>query len=321
MTISMYETFIKFLLEKARKDTRIYFVIQDGGYGLIDEFVKEFPERIINVGIAEQNAISIAAGLSMSGKVVYVWNLIPFLIYRPYEQVRLNIAYMNTNVKLIGTGAGYSHGLLGTTHHAIEDIAIMRATPNMLVTSPGDTNELSAILEQSYTYDGPMYIRIGKTSDNILTVNTNLKDIKIGKATVITEGNSLALIVSGTTLHQGSIWVHELEKRNISVSLISIHTIKPLDKEFIMQLIDKRIPIVVLEEHNMIGGLGSAIAEVIASSGKGVPYLNMGVPDSFSHNIGKQDYQKLKMGLNNIETVINFVKDNEKKDILKYITD
>ncbi|WP_000175917.1 MULTISPECIES: transketolase family protein [Bacillus cereus group] len=315
MTLSMYQTFMKFLLEKARKDERIYFVIQDGGYGLIDEFVEEFPDRIINVGIAEQNAISIAAGLAMSGKIVYVWNLIPFLIYRPYEQVRLNIAYMNTNVKLIGTGAGYAHGLLGTTHHAIEDIAIMRATPNMLVAAPGDCTELSEILEQSYTYNGPMYIRIGKTNGEVPTVNSNPQDIQLGKSTVIREGNDLALIASGTTLNQGSIWVQELEKRNISTSLISMHTIKPFDKECILQLIEKQIPIVTLEEHNMIGGLGSAVAEVIASSGRGIPYLNIGVPDSFSHHIGKQDYQRVKMGIDNIETVINFI-ENKKINIL-----
>ncbi len=158
----MRTTFVKSLIERARTDDRIFLMAADLGFSVLEPFLTEFPDRYLNVGIAEQNAVGVAAGLALSGKIVYIYSIIPFVTMRCFEQVRLDLAYMNTNVRLVGVGAGYAYGPAGSTHHAIEDLAIMRALPNMSVVAPGDPLELKGLLEESFTHQGPMYFRLAK---------------------------------------------------------------------------------------------------------------------------------------------------------------
>ena len=158
-------TFIQTLIELARKDERIFLLTPDMGYSVLEKFRDEFPDRFLNCGIAEQNTISLAAGLAASGKIVYVYSIIPFVTMRCFEQVRLDLAYNNTNVKLIGIGAGFTYGSAGTSHHAIEDIAIMRCIPNMTVLCPGDPIETRELIKRSYEMYGPTYIRLGKNGE------------------------------------------------------------------------------------------------------------------------------------------------------------
>ncbi len=292
----MRTTFITCLIEQARIDNRIFVITPDLGFSVLEPFAEEFPDRFLNVGIAEQNAIGVAAGLALSGKLVYVYSIIPFVTMRCFEQVRLDVAYMNTNVRLVGVGAGLSYGPAGATHHAIEDIAIMRALPNMTVCCPGDPIEVREIIKKSFSYRGPMYIRLGKNGEP--AIHPESTQIAIGQAIQVTKGNDLALITTSNMLELGKNWVDEWHNQGKSATLISMPTIKPLDTQIILNLVEKEIPIITLEEHNIIGGLGSAVAEVIAESGKSIPFRRIGIPDVYSHSVGSQQFLRNQLIMN-----------------------
>lgn len=289
----MRKTFINTLIDLARKDKDIVLITPDMGFSVLEPFFDEFPERAINCGIAEQNAVSIASGLALMGKKPYVYTIIPFLTGRAYEQVRLEVAYMNTNVKLIGIGAGFTYGAAGATHHAIEDISLMRTLPNMSVCCPGDNNEAEQIIRETVKNNKPMYIRIGRHNRGIFDNNT----IEIGKASIIEKGEDIAIISTSNMLPDAYDYCQKLKSEGRKPYLISMHTIKPLDKECLRSLINKGVEIQTMEEHSVIGGLGSAVAEVIAESGKGIKFKRIGVPDEFSHFIGSQKYIKKQFGL------------------------
>jgi len=284
----MRNTLINCLITQARVDDRIFVITPDLGYSLLEPFAAEFPDRFLNVGIAEQNAMGVAAGLALSGKSVYVYSIIPFVTMRCFEQVRVDVAYMNTNVKLIGVGAGLSYGPAGATHHAIEDIAIMRALPNMTICCPGDPVEVRELINRSFEHSAPMYIRLGRNGEP--TIHPQGLHIDIGQAVPVTVGHDFALITTSNTLELGKKWVDEWSEQGKSVGLISMPTIKPVDTIFLLQLIATGIPIMTLEEHNIIGGLGSAVAEVIAESGKSVSFRRIGIPDAYSHYVGSQQF-------------------------------
>lgn len=289
----MRKTFINTLIDLARKDKDIVLITPDMGFSVLEPFFDEFPERAINCGIAEQNAVSIASGLAIMGKKPYVYTIIPFLTGRAYEQVRLEVAYMNTNVKLIGIGAGFTYGAAGATHHAIEDISLMRTLPNMTVCCPGDNNEAEQVIRKAINSDKPMYIRIGRHNRGLFDNNT----IEIGKASIIETGEDIAIISTSNMLPDAYDYCQKLKTEGRKPYLISMHTIKPLDKDIILELVNKGVEIQTMEEHSVIGGLGSAVAEVIAESGKGIKFKRIGVPDEFSHFIGSQKYIKKQFGL------------------------
>ena len=216
----MRNTFIKYLTEQARFDKRIFVITPDLGFSVLEKFRDEFPDRFLNTGIAEQNAIGIAAGLALSGKLVYVYSITPFVTMRCFEQVRLDIAYMKTNVRLVGVGAGLSYGAAGATHHAIEDIAIMRALPNMVVCCPGDPIEVRELVRQSFNFNGPIYFRLGKNGEP--NIHNKETDIKIGQAIKITEGDDMTLITTGNMLEQGYHWMRQLKEQGKSITLLSM---------------------------------------------------------------------------------------------------
>lgn len=289
----MRKTFINTLIDLAEKDKDIVLITPDMGFSVLEPFFEEFPDRAINCGIAEQNAVSIASGLALMGKKPYVYTIIPFLVERAFEQVRLDVAYMNTNVKLIGIGAGFTYGAAGATHHAIEDISLMRTLPNMTVCCPGDNNEAEQIIRQSVNNYKPMYIRIGRHNRGIFDNNK----LEIGKASIIEKGEDIAIISTSNMLPDAAYYCEQLKAQGRKPYLISMHTIKPLDKDLILDLVDKNVEIQTMEEHSIIGGLGSAVAEVIAESGKGTKFKRIGVPDAFSHYIGNQKFIKKQFGL------------------------
>lgn len=291
----MRTAFIETLKDLARKDERVFLITADMGYSVFESFREEFPKRFLNTGIAEQNTMGIAAGISYTDKIVFVYSIIPFITMRCFEQVRLDVAYNKTNVKLVGVGAGFSYGSLGSSHHAIEDIAIMRSIPNMTVLCPGDPVETQQLVRRSYELDGPVYIRLGKNGEpKIHPDNTR---IAIGESIEISNGNDLILITTSTMLEIGKKWTDEWKKEGISVNHISMPTLKPLDVTSVKKIIERKIPIITLEEHNIIGGLGSAVAEVIADYGKAVKFMRIGIDDKFSHYVGSHEYQIMKFGL------------------------
>jgi len=297
----MRNTFITTLIERARVDERIFVVTPDLGFSVLEKYVEEFPDRFLNIGIAEQNAIGVAAGLALSRKMVFVYSIIPFVTMRCFEQVRIDVAYMNLDVRLIGVGAGMSYGPAGTTHHAIEDIAIMRALPNMTVCCPGDPVEAKEIITRSFEHNGPMYIRLGRGGEPV--IHPEGIRIEIGKAITVCEGTDVVLLTTSNMLEQGRDWVIYWKNRNKSVQLVSMPTIKPIDKDAIIRIIESGLPIVTLEEHSIIGGLGSAVAEIIADYGKSVKFKRIAINDTYPHFVGSQLFLRQKLGIHNPETL------------------
>lgn len=291
----MRKTFINTLVELAKKDDRIFLITPDIGYSVLEPFMQQFPERYLNVGVAEQNAVSIAAGLALSGMIPYVYTIMPFVAMRPYEQIRVDVAYMNTNVRIVGVGAGFSYGAAGATHHSIEDIAIMRCMPNMTVVCPGDPWEVEQSVKASLDYKGPMFFRLGKQGEPV--INNPKTKFAIGKGITIQKGTDLHLITTSNTLEMSKNICDELKKVNISASLISMHTIKPFDSKLIESLLKTGKPIFTVEEHSKIGGLGSAVSEIIAESNYNPIFKRFGLDDKFSHYVGSHSYIKEKFGL------------------------
>ena len=287
--------FIDTLRELARIDDRIFLLTADMGYSVFETFRDEFPDRFLNTGIAEQNTIGVAAGLASRGKIVFVYSIIPFVTMRCFEQVRLDLAYNFMNVKLVGVGAGLTYGPLGSSHHALEDIAIMRSLPDMTVLCPGDPIETRELIKRSFEYEGPVYIRLGKNGEP--KIHSEQTRIEIGKSITVLEGNDMALITTSNMLETGKRWVEEWKQDGVNVSLISMPSLKPFDSSTVKNLIDKEIPIITLEEHSVIGGLGSIISQVIATTGKPVKFQQIGINDKFSHVVGGHEFQRKKFML------------------------
>ncbi|WP_151736540.1 transketolase family protein [Paenibacillus tengchongensis] len=292
----MRDTFIAELVRQAELDERIFLITPDIGFSVLEKFKDRFPDRFLNVGIAEQNAVGVAAGLALSGKIVYVYSIVPFVTMRCFEQVRVDLAYMNTNVRMVGVGAGFSYGPAGATHHSIEDIAIMRCLPNMTVCCPGDPIEVKSIISQSVSHEGPMYIRLGKNREP--EIHSQDAALTIGRAAKVVEGRDVCIFTTSNMLELGYKWTQELATRGVSSSLISMHTMKPFDSQSVLEMIKLGIPIVTLEEHNVIGGLASAVSEVIAESGMSVKFKKIGIPDVFSHVVGDHEFVRNKIILN-----------------------
>lgn len=291
----MRDTFIRTLIELAKTDDRIFLIISDLGFSVVEEFEKRFPDRFLNTGIAEANAVSIAAGLSLTGKIPFVYSIAPFITMRAFEQVRVDCAYMKTNVKLVGVGGGVSYGPAGATHHAIEDISLMRSLPNMTVIAPGDPWETQNAVKNSLLLNGPIYLRLGKNKEPILS-DTNAT-FKIGKANIFCKGKDLTIFTTGNTFEIGVEIIAILKKKNIAAELANMHTIKPIDIAYVEKRLKLKTPIFTIEEHNIIGGLGSAIAELISESNQHPVFKKFGIPDTYSHYVGSQSFIRKKWRL------------------------
>lgn len=291
----MRTTFAKTLVQIARKNRNIFLLTADLGFKLFDEFRSLFPKRFLNVGVAEQNLVGVSAGLSLSGKNVYCYSMVPFLLIRALELIRVNLCYQQLNVKLIGVGGGLTCGLEGMTHHAIEDLAIARALPNMTAVAPGDAVEAEAIIIESVKYPGPLYIRLGGNNDPI--VHRNSPRVSIGKGILLREGKAVTILSTGTILPAASAAVDILGTRGIWPTLISLHTIKPLDVDLVMHYARRSMAIFTLEEHNVIGGFGSAIGEVLLENGYNGLFRRIGLPDQYRPAIGGVSYLRRVLGL------------------------
>ncbi len=247
----------------------------------IGVFGDKFPERFFNVGIAEQNMFGIAAGLAKAGLKPFVSTMAAFTSMRAAEQVRTDICYQNLNVKIIATHGGVSFGSAGTTHHATEDVAIMRSFANMTVVVPADGIETAKAVKEAVDYPGPVYIRVGRGFEPTYYKDENY-DFKIGKAVEIKDGSDITTICNGICVLQAAEAADFLAKEGLSVRVLNLHTIKPLDEEAIMKAVLETRRILTVEEHNTIGGLGTAVADVIAASGKGCAFEKVGIPDVYS---------------------------------------
>jgi transketolase len=302
--LSLAELCVNFLVDRAGKDPDLYYITADGTLPGIAAFYDRYPDRFINAGIAEQNAVSIGAGLAMSGKNVYLWNASTFLLYRPFDQIRLDAAYAGTRLRLIGTGVGYGHGLAGIAHTAIEDVAITRALPGMTVVSPGEHTELMDLLAEIDELPGPVYIRLPAARGVLPVLHPQGTRIRLGSAAVLREGELGTLIATGESLERAAAWVDEWRRRGLAVRLVSMPSIKPLDTAAVERLVAEGLPIATLEEHSIIGGLGSAVAEAVAEAGGGVPFRRIGLPDQYPHQPGSDAHIKKALGVPGPEEVL-----------------
>ncbi|MEI6293742.1 MAG: transketolase C-terminal domain-containing protein [Methanomicrobiales archaeon] len=266
----------------------------------LTRFKEKFPNNFLNVGIAEQNMIGIAAGLAKEGKNVFVTTYSNFLAMRAYEQIRIQLGYMGFNVKIIGTGSGLAMGMSGNTHYGIEDIALMRAIPGLMVVSPSDGTETVKVIREAAKYPGPMYIRLGGTMNNPI-VYTEDYHYEFGKAILLKTGNDVAIIASGTMVH-GSLVAAEilLKERGISASVINMHTIKPLDTSIIHDICTHSKLIITVEEHSVIGGLGGAVAEYLSGIPNTPRQIKIGLPDTFQ-KVGDYQYLLEQNGLTGLQ--------------------
>jgi len=274
--------------ELAKRDERVFFIGSDLGVGTLQNFKEEMPERFFMEGISEANVVGMAAGLAMEGKVVYVNTIAPFLTRRAYEQVAIDLCLHNVNVRLLGNGGGLVYAPLGPTHEAIDDLAIMRAIPNMTVVAPADADEMRRLMNKSLDYQGPIYIRFAKGYDPIVT--TEEIPFEIGKAMCLRKGADALIITTGITLRNGLEAADALAKEGVSTAVLHMPTIKPLDVSAIVELAKKVQVIVTIEEHTLMGGLGSAVAEVIAEANFSTPkqFKRIGIPDVFPEHYGSQ---------------------------------
>jgi len=301
----MRRTFINTLIEQAEKNDKIFLISPDIGYSVLEGFKEKFPDRFLNVGIAEQNAVSIAAGLALVGYIPYVYTIMPFMVMRPYEQIRIDIAYMNTNVRIIGVGAGFSYGSAGATHHSLEDIALMRVLPGMTVICPGDPWEVEQAIKESVSYKGPMYFRLGKQGEPILS-NRN-SNFKIGKASEIIKGVDLYLLSTSNSLEIACQISKKLLKNNLSCNVTSFHTIKPFDYEYLSEILLTGKPIFTIEEHYKAGGFGSIVSEIISESRFNPKFKMFCIEDRFSHYVGSHDYLRNNFGFNVDEISVKII--------------
>lgn len=293
----MRKTGLDMVYELAKNDERIFFIGSDLGCGTLDQFKENIPERFLVEGISEANVVGMAAGLAMSGKIVYVNTITTFLTRRAYEQVALDMGLHNTNVRLLGNGGGLVYAPLGPTHQAIEDLALMRAIPNMTVIAPCDAEEMKRVMPLTVDYQGPIYIRFAKGYDPV--VSRNDIPFEIGKALVMREGSDALIVTTGITLRLALEAAEQLRKDGIEATVLHMPTIKPFDAEALIHYARPAKAIVTIEEHSVIGGLGGAVAETLMEAGfeEGKKFKRIGIPDQFTEHYGSQESLMKRMGI------------------------
>jgi len=267
------------------------------------QFAKEFPDRFINVGCAEANLIGTAAGLSLTGKIPVASTFAVFASCRSLDQIRNTVCYPSLNVKIAATHGGITVGADGASHQSIEDIAIMRSLPNMTVVVPSDPIETKKALREAIYHDGPVYVRLGRVP--VPNVTTDDSSFSIGKGLVLRDGKDVAILACGIMVGIALQAARYLVERDISVKVINMHTIKPLDEQLVVEAAQETGAIATVEEHSILGGLGGAVAEVISRSAP-VPLERIGIEDRFAES-GQPDELLEKYGLS-VEHIVSVVK-------------
>ena len=299
----MRPSFINQLLEEAHENDKIFLLVGDLGYHVVEPFAQAFPDRFLNVGIAEQNMAGVAAGLAMTGYNVYIYSIGNFPTLRCLEQIRNDIAYHNANVKVVSVGAGYAYGSLGATHQATEEIGAMRVIPNMVIATPGDPVEARSIAKLSANYEGPMYIRLGKAGERIVHIESNI-DLTIGDIVPVrlSPVNKTAVLACGNILDAAR---HQIEDSSLSYDLYSVPFVKPMNVEQLKAIVETHPDgLITIEEHQKSCGMGSAVVEVVNdmyADGKIGTYpkvKRIAIPDEFVGVVGTQKYLREVEGLN-----------------------
>jgi transketolase len=279
----------------AATDKRVVVLSGDIGNKLFDKLKVVDEKRFYNCGIAEANMMGLAAGMAMSGLRPFVYTITPFTTTRCFEQIRVDVCYHHAPVVIVGTGSGLSYSELGPTHHSLEDMAILRTLPGMRVLAPCDASELRQALHEVLKDDSPTYIRIGKKGE--ADIHPSLPDLKLGKVLVIRPGTDVALLCAGNMMADTLKAADLLAASGVSAEVVSFHTVKPLDADYLQQAASRFKLLVTVEEHSRIGGFGSAVAEWRMAQPRNVAQLGFGTDDVFMHEVGSQAYARKKYGL------------------------
>ncbi|MCL6590492.1 MAG: transketolase [Firmicutes bacterium] len=304
----MRDAFVKTLEMIAQNDPDVILITGDLGFGVLMNFASRFPKQFINAGVAEQNMTGLAVGMALEGKTVFTYSIGNFPTLRCLEQIRNDACYHGANVKIVAVGGGFVYGALGISHHATEDLAIMRALPNITVLAPGDPIEAAAATKAVYQTPGTCYLRLGRGGEPV--VHNNQVDLTAGKALRLSGGEDLIIISTGGVLPLAGEIRNQLAALGLKAGLFSMPWIKPMDVETVKMIAASTKMIVTIEEHSVIGGLGSAVAEVLAQLP--FPKANLkitGLSDGFLKVVGDQNYLRRLQGLS-AETILKTILDS-----------
>ena len=292
----MRDTFVRTLVELAKNDKNIELITGDLGFGVLKPFWEQCPDQFTNAGIAEQNMTSLAAGMALEGKTVFTYSIGNFPTLRCLEQIRNDCSYHDANVKIVCVGGGFAYGSLGMSHQATEDLAIMRALPNVVVMAPADLVEAEECTKALAEYKGTAYLRLGRGGEK--QVHKSIKNYHIGEAIKVRDGECVAIFSTGAILDEVISAYDDLLQNGIKPIVYSFPTLKPIDKKTIERAAQGCELVVTVEEHNIVGGFGSAVAEVMAEMNKKrARLLRIGLNDEYSERVGTQKYLRLQHGL------------------------
>ena len=308
----MRNIFIEGLITKAKKNKNIILITGDLGYKYFDKFNDLFPNRFINAGIAENNMVNLASGLALMGKEVYVYSIIPFLTFRSLEQIRNNICNLNLNVKIIGSGGGFSYGNQGISHNPIEDIAVMRALPNIRIYNPGFEDEGKITLKHLFNNKKPAYVRLGKKANFAPKKNLH-KNYTEGDGYEVFKGKKILIIATGNIIDEINSLRNYLNKHDISPTIVSCFCLKPINENFYIKLIKRHQITITVEEHSEIGGLSSIISDIISKEiNLKTLFYKFALKDKAHLEIGSQNYLKSRNGIDGLslyKKIIRLIKD------------
>jgi transketolase len=291
----MRQSALNSVYDLAKRDPRVLFIGSDLGAGVLEKFKTEMPDRYFMEGVSEQHIIGMSAGLAMDGFIPYFNTIATFLTRRCYEQVAIDLGLHELPVRLLASGGGAVYAPLGPTHMALDDIALMRAIPGMTVACPADAPEMSRVVEATLNWPGPVYIRFGKGGDPV--ISSTDRPFVLGKAVSMREGGDVTIMSTGVMTARCLKAAEELATGGVNAAVIHFHTVKPLDEEAVRVAAMASSLVVTVEEHSRVGGLGSAITDVLAEAGISTPQLRLAFPDQFIGTYGSQDSVLQSVGL------------------------
>lgn len=300
----MRTAYLDTLYELASKDKNVYALISDNGAIVYDNYRRDLEKQYLNLGISEANMIGMAAGMASCGKIPFTYTIGAFLAYRAFEFIRNDVCLQNQNVKIVGVGVGEAYSALGPTHHSTEDLGCLRSLPNLTIITPASPIEVRKATLAAYEHQGPVYLRLGTNKE--LEIYEQDYIFEIGKGVILRDGLDIALIGTGSVLKDVLEVGQRLKDEGIEARIINIHTIQPIDKDIIRKAVDEIGKIVIVEDHNMIGGLGSSVAEIITEYGKSVKFRKIGL-SNFSQGYGSYTEVRKMNGID-CETIYKTVK-------------
>lgn len=306
----MRDTFVRTLIDLAKKNNNIELITGDLGFGVLKPYWEQLPDQFTNAGIAEQNMTTVAAGMALEGKTVFTYSIGNFPTLRCLEQIRNDCAYHNANVKIVCVGGGFVYGSLGMSHHATEDLAVLRALPDLVVMAPGDLVEAEEATKAIAAYNGTCYLRLGRGGEK--RIHDHIDNFQIGKAIKVKEGSKIAIFSTGAIFEEVQGAYDILVSKGYEPAVYTFPTIKPIDEEVIRHCAEQFELIVTCEEHNIVGGFGSAVAEVIAEmKQRKASLLRVGMNDEYAVIVGNQKYLRDKYGMSAVKIAESIIKEVE----------